>query len=278
MARRPDDIPISAATQLCMSLAGRPGRFGSAFHNFLYRRLGLDFIYKAFTTADLAGAIGGMRALGVRGCGVSMPFKEAVIPLIDRLEPSAAAIGSVNTIVNDHGQLIGYNTDYTAVLSLLALVGPDVGKSFLLRGSGAMAKTIAAALMERGYEAGVVIARDEAKGTALAERHGYSWAPSDDGVSAPLIVNATPLGMIGPDEAALAFSSAAIAAASVVFDVVASPVETPLLKRAATLEKQRISGADVAMLQALEQFTLYTGICPERSLAEDAAAFARSLA
>ena len=77
-----------------------PGNFGTRLHNYLYQALGLDYIYKAFTTQDLAAAIGGVRALGIRGCAVSMPFKEACIPLLDALEPSAARLQSVNTIVN----------------------------------------------------------------------------------------------------------------------------------------------------------------------------------
>ena len=88
-----------------MSLAARPGRFGSRFHNALYEMLGLDFVYKAFTTTDLAAAIGGVRALGIRGCAISMPFKEAVIPLLDRLDASAAAIDSVNTIAVSYTHL-----------------------------------------------------------------------------------------------------------------------------------------------------------------------------
>ncbi|MEO6143461.1 MAG: shikimate 5-dehydrogenase, partial [Dermatophilaceae bacterium] len=85
---------------LCISLSGHPSNIGTRFHNYLYEQIGLNFIYKAFSTNDIAGAIAGVRALGIRGCSVSMPFKEAVIPLVDTLEPSAAAIESVNTIVN----------------------------------------------------------------------------------------------------------------------------------------------------------------------------------
>ena len=70
-------------TQLCMSLSGRPGNFGLRFHNHLYEQLGLNFYYKAFSSQDLPGAVGGIRALGIRGCGVSMPFKEACIALVD---------------------------------------------------------------------------------------------------------------------------------------------------------------------------------------------------
>ncbi len=87
-------------TQLCMSLSGRPGNFGLRFHNHLYEQLGLNFYYKAFSSQDLPGAVGGIRALGIRGCGVSMPFKEACIALVDELDASAAAIQSINTIVN----------------------------------------------------------------------------------------------------------------------------------------------------------------------------------
>ena len=111
--------PIGRETTLCMSLSGRPGHFGSRFHNRLYELMGLDYVYKAFTTTDLPAAIGGIRALGIRGCAVSMPFKETVIPLLDRLEASAAAIDSVNTVVNEAGCLTGYNTDYIAVRLLL---------------------------------------------------------------------------------------------------------------------------------------------------------------
>ena len=95
--------PLNKDTRLCISLAARPSNIGTRFHNHLYDALGLDFIYKAFTTTDIAAAIGGVRALGIRGCSVSMPFKEDVIALVDEVEPSARAIDSVNTIVNDDG-------------------------------------------------------------------------------------------------------------------------------------------------------------------------------
>jgi shikimate dehydrogenase len=259
-----------------MSLAARPGNFGSRFQNHLYETLGLDFVYKAFTTTDLAAAVGGIRALGIRGSAISMPFKEAVIALLDRLEGSAAAIDSVNTIVNDNGCLIGYNTDYSAVGDLLnrAEIAPD--KTFLLHGAGGMAKAVAAALRDRGHRQGVVIARNEAKGRHLAQIYGFEWAPDEGGLTAPLLINATPLGMVGRDADVLSFTQCAIAAAEVVFDVVAVPVETPLMKAAQAAGRHFISGADVAVLQALEQFVLYTGVRPEQHMVEAAAAFARS--
>ena len=273
----PDKPPIGPSTRLCMSLAGRPGKFGSRFHNRLYELTGLDYIYKAFTTKDLPAAIGGVRALGIRGCAISMPFKEAVIPLLDHIEGSAAAIDSVNTVLNDDGWLTGYNTDYSAVLDLLdhAEIAPST--PFLLAGSGGMAKAVAAALHNRGHRSGMVIARNDVTGRALAELYGFDWADASEGLTAPLIINATPVGMAGGTEAdTLAFPPEAIEAAETVFDVVALPIETPLMRAAEAAGRKRISGADVAVLQALEQFVLYTGVHPSEEQVKDAAIFARN--
>jgi shikimate dehydrogenase len=265
---------VGRDTVLCMSLAGRPGNFGSRFHNHLYGALGLDYVYKAFTTADLPAAIGGIRALGIRGCAVSMPFKEACIPLLDGLAPSAAAIGSVNTIVNDGGRLTGHNTDYAAIAPLLRRHGVPPGTPFAARGSGGMGKAVVSAMRDAGFRDGTVIARNEAAGRALAESRGLRWQA--EVTAAPLLVNITPIGMQGGPEAGdLAFPESLVAAADYVFDVVHLPPDTPLIRRARALGKTVITGAEVAVLQALEQFRLYTGIAPDAAQVAEAAAFAR---
>jgi shikimate dehydrogenase len=266
---------IGRDTTLCMSLAARPGTFGSRFHNRLYELLGLDYVYKAFTTTDLPGVIGGIRALGIRGSAISMPFKEAVIPLLDGLDASAAAIDSVNTIVNDDGRLTGYNTDYSAVRTLLddsALVPMP----FVLRGSGGMAKAVAAALRDGGFTAGTIVARNIVAGQAIARTYGFDWRADLGDTGADLLVNVTPLGMAGADADALAFPQAMIAASTAVIDVVALPAETPLLKAARASGKPCITGDAIGMLQALEQFVLYTGITPTAEQVDTAAAFARA--
>lgn len=263
-------------TQLCMSLAARPSHFGTRFHNRLYELLELDFVYKAFTTTDLSAAIGGIRALGIRGCAISMPFKEQVISLLDSLEPSAAAIDSVNTIVNNGTTLVGYNTDYIAIATLLDQAGLSPTTPFLLHGAGGMAKAVAAALRDRGHQHGHIIARNATKGPALAVQYGFHWAPESEGLTAPLIINATPLGMVGADADKLAFSHPTIEAAQTVFEVVALPVETPLVRAARQVGRTVISGADVGVLQAVEQFVLYTGQRPTPAQIQDAANVARA--
>jgi shikimate dehydrogenase len=267
---------ISKDTRLCISLAGRPSNIGTRFHNFLYEVLGLDFVYKACTTKDLAAAIAGIRGLDIRGCGVSMPYKEACIPYVDELDASARALQSVNTIVNEHGRLRAYNTDYIAVAKLLEQhrVSPEL--SFALRGSGGMGKAVAAALRNAGHRSGIILARNETTGRQLAATYGYQWRPEIGEPRPDLLINVTPIGMAGgPEAETLAFAPAVIDGAKVVFDVVALPPETPLIRYARTQGKPVITGAEVIALQAAEQFILYTGVRPTGEQIRRASAYAR---
>lgn len=277
---------------LCISLSGRPSNIGTRFHNYLYDALGINFVYKAFTTSDLPAAIAGVRGLGIRGCAVSMPFKEAVIPLVDELDPSASAIDSINTIVNTDGHLTAYNTDYLAIQRLVERHG-IVPSSVVVRGSGGMAKAVVAALRDAGFTDGTVLARNEGAGRALAEQYGWkvsvqppscavdgvagvSAAHAGAEVRAELLVNVTPIGMEGGAESdELSFSNDAIAAASVVWDVVAMPSETPLIRAARAAGKRVVTGAEVIAIQAEEQFVLYTGVRPSPELVAAASAFSR---
>lgn len=266
---------LNKDTTICISLAARPSNHGIKFHNYLYEKHGLDYLYKAMTTTDISGAIAGVRALGFRGCSISMPFKQAVLELVDEVDHSAAVIGAVNTIVNTGGYLHAYNTDVIAVSALLVSHGVDASLPFMLRGSGGMAAAVAGAFHGAGFTRGTIIARNEHTGRALAERYGYEWVPELGDITAPVLVNVTPIGMAGGVEAEqLAFSPSAIEAAQTVFDVVALPVETPLIRAARAAGKEVITGGEVSALQAAEQFRLYTGV--QLSDAEVAEAEAQS--
>ena len=273
--------PLSKDTRLCMSLAARPSNIGTRFHNHLYDVLGLDFIYKAFTTTDIVAAIGGVRALGIRGCSVSMPFKEDVIALVDEVEQSARAIHSVNTIVNDvsvpGGHLTASNTDYLAVQRLIDEHALDPAGTVLIRGSGGMASAVGAAFRDHGFQSGTVIARNDDAGRALAGRLDYDYAPEVGTRSASVIVNVTPLGMAGAPEAIeQAFDDRAIANARTVFDVVALPSETPLITAARAAGVAVITGAEVIALQAAEQFERYTGVRPTAEQIAEASVISRA--
>jgi shikimate dehydrogenase len=268
---------LNKDTKLCISLAARPSNIGTRFHNYLYDELGIDFIYKAFTTTDITAAIGGVRALGIRGCSVSMPFKEDVLSLVDEIEQSALAIQSVNTIVNDDGVLTASNTDYIAVQRLIAEHRLDAGGTVLIHGSGGMAKAVGSAFRDHGFHEGIVVARNETSGPELAERLGYHWRPHVGGASASILVNVTPVGMAGgPEERDSPFTAEVLSHADTVFDVVALPSETPLIVSARNAGKHVITGAEVIALQAAEQFERYTGVRPTPEQVAAASEFSRS--
>ncbi len=262
---------------LCISLAARPSNIGTRFHNYLYDELGLPYVYKAFAPTSITDALTGVRGLGIRGASVSMPYKEDVIALVDHMDASALAIDSVNTIVNDDGVLTAYNTDYSAVAALLATHDVDPTSSVLARGSGGMAKAVVAALRDAGFTRGTVVARNEVTGRALADLAGYSWQRETGSTTADLLVNVTPIGMTGSDQAQVqAFDDAAISAARVVFDVVAFPSQTPLIRAAQAAGRPVITGAEVIALQAAEQFALYTGVRPTPEQVARASEFSRA--
>lgn len=269
--------PLSKDTRLCISLAARPSNIGTRFHNYLYDLLGLDFIYKAFTTTDIAGAIGGVRALGIRGCSVSMPFKQDVLALVDTVEDSARAINAVNTIVNDDGYLTASNTDYIAVQRLIDEHGLTGSQSVLIHGSGGMASAVGAAFRDKGFDNGAVVARNHRTGAALARQLGYDYAPEVGSRTADVIVNVTPVGMAGaPEEQDSPFGAPTINKADTVFDVVALPSETPLIAAAHAAGVNVITGAEVIALQAAEQFERYTGVRPTAEQVADASAVSRA--
>jgi shikimate dehydrogenase len=274
VGRRP---PLSKDTRLCISLAARPSNIGTRFHNHLYDVLGLDFIYKAFTTTDIAAAIGGVRALGIRGCSVSMPFKEDVIALVDEVEESARVLHSVNTIVNEGGNLTASNTDYLAVQRLIDEHGLDAGGTLLIRGSGGMASAVGAAFRDYGFQRGTIVARNEQAGHQLAQRLGYDYAPEVGARTASVVVNVTPIGMAGAPEATeQSFDASTIARARTVFDVVALPSETPLITAARAAGVHVVTGAEVIALQAAEQFERYTGVRPTAEQIAEASVLSRA--
>ena len=130
-------------------------------------------------------------------------------------------------------------------------------------GSGGMAKAVVAALRDAGFHAGTVVARNARAGAALADRYGYAWQAEVGSIRPRLLVNATPVGMSGgPAADDLPVAPEVVDTAETVFDVVALPALTPLVRRTTAQGKQVITGPEVIALQALEQFVLYTGVRP----------------
>jgi shikimate dehydrogenase len=256
-----------------------------------YRALGLPFTYVPFGITDLEGAIRGMRALGIRGLGISMPFKQAILPMLDELDPIAARIGAVNTVVNEAGRLIGHNTDWIGALraleeprDMLSDAGADprprggstrarapapaLGATtrVLLIGAGGAARAIAFGVRERG--ASLCIAnRDVATARALAADVGGEASGLDELARAgdyDVVINATSVGMREADPRSLvpeeALSHRGRSGALIVMDIVYKPIETELIRAARRRGAFAIHGGRMLLHQAARQFELYTGV------------------
>jgi shikimate dehydrogenase len=182
---------------------------------------------------------------------------------MDEMDQSAAAIDAVNTIVNTDGYLKAYNTDYSAVVEALKSHRIDSAKSVLVRGSGGMAKAVIAAFKDSGFAELTIASRNPQTGKALADKYGFKWISEGDldSVTAhDVIVNVTPIGMSGGNEGELSFPQALIDSAKVVFEVIAMPIETPLVIAAQKAGKEIITGIEIMASQAAIQFELYTGV------------------
>lgn len=261
---------INKDTQLCISIAERPSNFGTTLHNMAYAALNLNYIYKALAIHDLHGAITGVRALGLRGCSVSMPFKQAVIPFLDNIDETAQSTGAVNTIVNDDGRLTGYNTDLIGAHIALASLQPQPDEGVLILGAGGVARAILVALRQLGYARVAVASRDVDKVTALNDIMPCSaveWCAREQ-QQVQLLINATAIGM-APAAEIMPVDEKFVQGLRAVMDVVVSPMESRLIACARAAGKTVAPGYLLSLEQAAAQFRLYTGRAAPRAVMEE---------
>jgi shikimate dehydrogenase len=255
-------------------------------HGFWLERLGLGGAYRAthVTGAGLADYIAGRRAdPHWRGCNVTMPHKQAVIGLIDRLDPLAARVGAVNTIVPENGELVGYNTDVPGFLEPLRplLDRPHLFRMARVLGTGGAARAVVTALAGEGMVL-VLAGRDPAKARDLLDEldpggnhHAVDLAhfvaPTDfafddrDGCF-DLVVNATSLGMTGHPP--LDFELTHAPPGSVFYDIVTSPLDTAFLRAARGAGFQTVDGLAMLIGQADHAFRRFFGARPPRGDAD----------
>jgi shikimate dehydrogenase len=258
---------INRDTQICISIAAQPSNFGTTLHNMAYEALGLNFIYKAISVNDLEGAITGVRALGIRGCSVSMPFKRAVIPFLDILDETVEITGAVNTIVNDGTCLTGFNTDIIGARLVLASLQPQRDERILILGAGGVARAILAALRQLGCTRITIASRDIEKAGNLNAIMPCSAIKWDEREQEPVqvLINATPIGMT-PFVELMPVSPEFILKVRAVMDVVVSPMESRLIAFARSAGKSVASGYQMSLEQAAAQFFLYTGCSAPRAV------------
>ncbi|HMO67096.1 MAG TPA: shikimate dehydrogenase [Novosphingobium sp.] len=236
-----------------------------AIHGFWLEKLGIAADYRAthVRAEDLGDFFAARRSdSGWRGCNVTMPHKQAVMPLLDRLDPLAARIGAVNTVVPDGGGLAGHNTDAAGFLEPL---GDMAVGDVIVIGAGGAARAVLAALADRGVARITLQNRSIAKGEALLAEFGLAGEvvePGHDGVQADLLVNTSSLGMAGfppmpPVERQ-------VRAGGTVYDIVTTPLDTDLLKAARARGLATIDGLSMLIGQAAVAFEKFFGAAPPR--------------
>ncbi len=239
-------------------------------HNAAFKKLGIDCWYLPFRVRkeELGKAIEGMRALNISGLNVTIPHKVAVIPFLDKLDPMARKIGSVNTIVNDDGVLTGYNTDATGFLQALLEKGvrPE-GKNIVILGAGGASRAISFILAERGGNL-VILNRtlDKAKEwvsrlSKILNREAKALKLDEENLvvameKADILINATSVGM-SPDETLV--PAQLLKPGLIIFDIVYNPIKTRLLREAEAAGGQTISGLDMLVWQGAMAFEKWTG-------------------
>jgi len=266
-------VKIDGKSRIC-AVIGNPVEhsLSPALHNAAFAEKKLNLCYVAFRVEDLAAAMAGVKGLDLLGLSVTIPHKVAILPYLDEIEETARRIGSVNTVLNKEGRLIGYNSDgMGAVRALKEADIPLAGKKITILGSGGAARAISFALgKEVALKEMMLLGIEGEECRLLAEDlekavpFPVGWEPlnpetlsrhipDSDGV-----VHCTPVGMSPhPDQSIL--DRELFRSGQFVFDIVYNPLKTTLLEEAESEGCRIVPGVEMFIHQAVFQFELWTG-------------------
>jgi len=266
---------ISAKTQLC-AVIGNPvaHSLSPAIHNAAFAELNLDFVYLSFRVEDVKHALAGMKALeNFRGMSVTIPHKIEAMKYVDEIPWVDRKIGSINTVINKKGKLIGLGTDGPGAIKAIADAGVEIdGKNILMLGSGGAARAISFNLAQKTKLRELLIldidkpmlqqltadlkAGTDAPITSEPLTEGSLAGAMAD---ADVIIHCTPVGM-HPNEDATLITAELFRPEQVVFDIVYTPLETKLLADAKSRGLKVICGVEMFINQAVMQFEQFTGL------------------
>ncbi len=237
---------------------------GPVLHNTCFQAEDINAVYLPFRVEDISSFINGFKTLNVSGYSVTIPHKQAIMGLLDELDPLAASVGAVNTVVNRGGRLKGYNTDSTAATKVieegLAEDGTTLkGKKVTIVGAGGAARAVAFGLKQKKAKI-TVVNRTEARAEALAGDLGCGYRGLSElgKLDTDILVNCTSVGM-HPDINDMPVPADVLRPGMWVFDAIYNPPETRLLREAAARGCRTLDGVKMFVLQAAQQFEIWTG-------------------
>jgi len=267
-----------AAAQNTFGIAGLLGwpvahSRSPTLHNHWLAQYGIPGRYVLFPVPPekLTAALQGLAVLGLRGCNVTTPHKQAVMPLIDHVDPLARTIGAVNTIVvQPDGSLRGFNNDgngfVQSVRDAVPAWEPASGPIVVL-GAGGAARAVVASLAAQGAREIRVVNRTFERARAMAEEYGapvsaVPWEQREDALSdIALLANCTNQGMTG--KPALDIALDRLHPGAIVGDLIYTPPVTPLLAAAAARGNRTVNGLGLLLNQARPAFHAWFGVMPE---------------
>ena len=230
---------------------------------------------------DLALAVAALRPLGYRGMAITVPWKVAVIPLLDGVDTDVQAIGAANYITIEAGRLIGHNNDGKGVVRAIAKVTPLQGARVVMLGAGGAGRAMAVELAWAGAAHLTLVTRREEQGREVAERVRSAsgvpaeWQPWQSPVSVPpgttLLMNATHLGC-APELEPVPLNWESVDRSCTVVDVITNPRITPFLETARERGCPIVDGVEMLVQLAMQIFERWTGITPEEAVFQKAVA------
>jgi len=228
-------------------------------HNTGFVARGVDAVYLPFLVQELKDFLAAVEPLGVRGFSVTLPHKQAILKHLQEIDPLAAEIGAVNTVVvRRDGSLYGCNTDYVGVLRALEKKMRLRGRRVLIFGAGGAARAVAFALTHAGASV-AICARREKVGKELARSVGGGFVPRRALRTEKFeaIINSTPVGM--HPHGGVSPLSAGELHCRIVMDLINRPLRTELLRVAAKKGIATVSGVEMFVAQGVAQWELWTG-------------------
>ncbi len=260
-------MEINASTRLT-GIIGYPVKHSLSpeMHNAAFEYLGLNYCYVAMEVRpeNIKYAIEGLKALGFVGVNVTVPHKQAVIPFIDVIDEEAKFIGAINTIKNEQGRLIGYNTDGKGFIQSLKEEGIDPsGMEVLILGAGGAARAVGYSLV-RKVSRMYIYNRTEERGMELAVRlkkmnpEVIFTKNLDYCKVCDMVINATSVGLKDSDP--LPIDTDYLTQGQIVYDLIYR--ETPLLREAKQKGCRVIDGTGMLLHQGAEAFRIWTGVEP----------------
>lgn len=262
-----------------IGLIGHPVKhsYSPFIHNVAIDIKKLDYIYLPFDVPaqNLKSALSGMTALGIKGFNVTIPHKESAIDFMSSVSEEVTLIGSLNTIVNDQGKLIGHNTDMNGIYETLLPYKEDIaGSQVCVVGAGGSARAVIYTLIRNFKPKKLfIINRNERRAETLKEyfssKMKYSAIKTKELIppsafevikDSKLVINATPVGMSPNVNDSITTSPDVFQKGQIVFDLIYNPQNTLLLKTAAKAGAKTINGLDMLVSQAAKSFELWTGI------------------